>query len=764
MEVERKDMAAERTSQSGAEGPPTTAARARNRITAFILGFRSYLLALTAAIMLPLLTLAALEASDAIAARKSEAQVQMRLLLEDTTYGLEQGLAAMTSTAQVLARSPSLTSADLVSFRQQADDVAQVRGVDVVLRDRTGAQLLATRVPPGAPLPTLPPEDREARAAINSGSTFVSDVYSSGMTHPFLARVVVPAPFGTEAGYAVEIAFAPDVVSNWLNAKGLPSQWVVTVIGRNGLIVAHSGNPNDYVGRGTASNVFGPTDGLRGAWQGFDNAGQPLTGVYTRLSAGWIVAVGAPNAVLARPMRVTLLWLAGAAVLLILTGLTAATFVGRRIDRSVARLEGAAKALGNGTMVMPDRLPIRDLDFVHAAMWTAGRDIAERRINEIKLMGEVQDGHDLLQAIVDGSDDLIFARDGENRLLLANQATATLCGLHSGKEAIGRRLEDLIPRGNWPDFAPLASPQPSSAELASTAGRVLTADGRLFEVSHSALRDGGAGRVGTISIAREVTQRVAVETRLARLQSDLARAGRLSAVAAMGAGLAHELHQPLSAAANFLAVASLRLHGLAGASPAAVSAVKEAMMEASDQVLRTGQIVRRLRGFIGEVDMQAVVLAPLVQEAAEAAWRQAGPPRGRLTLQLDDGLEALVDPVSIQQVVSNLVRNAAEALGEQGEVWVVLEPVADGSACVSVLDTGPGIDPTAAERLFDVFSGSGKQGGLGVGLAICRTIVAAHGGWITVANHERGGAAFAFTLPPRPGLPGAAPASLREDA
>ena len=140
------------------------------------------------------------------------------------------------------------------------------------------------------------------------------------------------------------------------------------------------------------------------------------------------------------------------------------------------------------------------------------------------------------------------------------------------------------------------------------------------------------------------------------------------------------------------------------------------------------------------------------------------PPRGRLSLQLDDGLEALVDPVSIQQVVSNLVRNAAEALGEQGEVWVVLEPVADGSACVSVLDTGPGIDPTVAERLFDVFSGSGKQGGLGVGLAICRTIVAAHGGWITAASHEQGGGAFAFTLPPRPGLPAAAPATLREDA
>jgi PAS domain S-box-containing protein len=466
--------------------------------------------------------------------------------------------------------------------------------------------------------------------------------------------------------------------------------------------------------------------------------------------------VGAPNQLLARPMRVTLIWLAGTALVLILTGLTAATVLGRRIDGSVARLEETARALGDGTLHQPGPLPVRDLDFVQDAMWTAGRDIAARRITERQLLADVQHGRDLLQAVVDGSDDLIFARDRENRLVLANQATATLCGLSSGKDEVGHRLDDLIPPGDWPDIAPLDAADPGAGR------RVLTADGRMFEVSHSPLRDGKAQRVGTISIAREVTQRVAAEARLGRLQSDLARAGRLSAVAAMGAGLAHELHQPLSAAANFLAVATLRLVGLTGAPPTAVAAVRDAMAETSAQVLRTGEILQRLQRFIGKVDMEVAVLAPLIREAAEAAWRQAGPARGRLTLQLDETLQALVDPVSIQQVVSNIVRNAAEALGGQGDVWIVLEPAADGSACVSVLDTGPGIDPATADRLFDVFSGSGKKGGLGVGLAICRTIVAAHGGWMTAANHERGGAAFAFTLPPQPHLLDADSLSLQQ--
>ena len=135
-------------------------------------------------------------------------------------------------------------------------------------------------------------------------------------------------------------------------------------------------------------------------------------------------------------------------------------------------------------------------------------------------------------------------------------------------------------------------------------------------------------------------------------------------------------------------------------------------------------------------------------------------------MELDERIEVLVDPVSIQQVVSNLVRNAADVLDAQGggDVWVVVEAAADGSAMVSVLDSGHGIDPSDTDRLFDVFSGSSKKDGLGVGLAICRTIVAAHGGWITATNHAGGGAAFVFTLPVGLDPLGAAPAELRQIA
>ena len=705
---------------------------------ALVLSLRWYLVALAGAVMLPLLILATVEARDAIQARESSVQLQMRLLLVSAAKGVDQGLEALTATVRTLATSPSLAIHDLALFRQEADDLASTRGMDVVLRDPTGAQLVATRVPAGTPSPTLPPEDRLARPAVASGQAYVSDVYTSGMTHPFLTRITVPARVGTNraqtdkpgAAFALEVAFTAETVARWVQSSGLPPGWFILILGRNGQIVARYPNSEEYIGRGTAAEMFGEVVGLSGEWQGFSLEGKPLTGVYTRLETGWTVVVGAPDWLLAQAEQSALLWLGAAAVPLLLGGLITSLLLAARINGSVSTLTRTARAIGKGRTMRPIPLPVRDLAFVQDALCTAARDIADRRVKERVLLDDVRRGHDLLQAVVDGSSDLIFARDNDNRLVLANQASAALLGLASGTDAEGQLLDST-----------------NAAALAGAKqGSMAAVDGRMFEVSHSVLRGQAGDATGMISIARDVTGRMAADSRLQRLQSDLARAGRLSAVAAMGAGLAHELHQPLSAAANFLAVAMRRLTG-PGTAP-----VADAMAEASAQVLRTGEIVKRLRGFIGEAAMQEVGLAPLVREAAEAAWRHAGPIQGRLHFTLDETLDALADPVSIQQVVSNLVRNALEAMGDEtaGDVWVVLERAADGSAMVSVLDSGPGLDSKTAEQLFDVFGGSDKPEGLGVGLAICRTIVSAHGGWITAANHSRGGAAFMFTLPPRP--------------
>jgi PAS domain S-box-containing protein len=735
------------------------------------LRMRWHLLALAAAMLLPVLAFALIGVYDSAQARRAETQAEMQVLAVSNAEGVERGLAAILATAQVLATSPDLQARDIAAFRHAADDVAHVQGVSVVLRNSAGDQLVATRVAPGAPLPTLPPEDFTGRRAIDAGQPYVSSIFTSGMTEPFLTRVVVPAVFGSgpaaAKGYAVEIEIPPELTRRWLEAGATPAGWVVEVIGQNGTVIARNIENAAYVGRGTVEDSFAEIHGLAGRWRGVALDGSFVTGAYTRLHlADWIVAVGAPDSLLAGPLRRSLLLLLSGAVLVSVLGLLLSIQMARGIERGAAMLAVAAKAIGGDMVMSHGPLPVREFTSVAYALAAAGQEIAARTAIEQKLLADVRRSRDLLQAVVDGTSDPIFARDLLGRFVLVNQAGAAALGLPHPVDAEGCRVEDLSPP--QAALAMLGREGPASTNSEWVSVDMWLPDGtpspRSFHVSKSLWRDRRGEVAGVVCVAHDMTERAHAEARLMALQANLARAGRLSAVAAMAAGLAHELNQPLSAAMNFLAVADVVTEDRSRPSGDVLPVAREAMQEAADQVARAGDIVRRLRTFLddGETVMSEEVLAPLVQQAAQAAWRHAADPAATLQLYLDPALRALVEPIQLQQVVSNLVRNAAEALREAPDpayriVQVGLAQMADGGCVVSVVDTGPGIDPALGDRLFDVFEGSHKEGGMGVGLAICRTIVAAHGGQLWAENVVDGGAAFHFTLPRLPILLNEAP-------
>lgn len=732
--------------------PARPAPRKRTR---FGLRMRWHLLGLGCAMLVPLLSFALIEANDADAARRAAAVAHMQTLALVNAQGVQQGLAAMRTVAQVLALSPDLAAKNIAAFRRAADQVAQDRDVSVVLRNRAGAQVVATRVRVGMPMPALPAEDPEAREAITAGRSYVSDVFTSGMTHPFLMRVVVPATFGTEIGWAVEVAFSPNQVHDWFNPDEAQGHWAVTVVGGNGLIIARNQLQDDYVGRGTARDWRGPVNGLTGEWRGEALNGEMIAGIYMPLpGTDWIVTVGATDATMEQPRRRLLIRLGLVAAALVGLAIIIPALLARGIERDTAALARAAETLADGSADVGPALPISEFQAVSRALGEAGREIQARAQSERRLLQQSLDSRDLLRAVVDGTTDPIFARDLQGRFVLVNRAGAGVLGIGRVEALIGRRIDDL-------PMAPGVEALLQSDSMTVAVGApVLIAElqlggpeapSRLYQVNRSPWQDAGGQIAGIVSVARDITDRHAAENRLRALQEDLARAGRLSAVAAMAAGLAHELNQPLSAATNFLAAAESLLNQ--GADPARLPLARQAMTEASAQMLRAADIVRHLRSFIAqdEMAMQIEPLAPLVEEAARAAWHHAAGPGAQLNFHLDPSAVAVVDPVQLQQVVANLVRNAAEALQADTEVkavWVCLTQMEDGGSVVDVSDTGPGLDAVRRERIFDVFERSGKIGGMGVGLAICRTIVAAHGGRIWAEDNPGGGVVFRFTLPP----------------
>jgi two-component system sensor kinase FixL len=256
---------------------------------------------------------------------------------------------------------------------------------------------------------------------------------------------------------------------------------------------------------------------------------------------------------------------------------------------------------------------------------------------------------------------------------------------------------------------------------------------------------GNRGRFFT-GFVRDLTDRQQTETRLQELQSELVHVSRLTALGEMASALAHELNQPLAAIANYLQGSN----DLLKRDPPPTEKVQGALQKASDQALRAGEIIRRLRDFVsrGETEHHVENLPKLIEEASALALVGAKEHGVSVRYVLDPSVElVLADRVQIQQVVLNLIRNASDAMADRAirRLTIGVKRLPDHRAEISVADTGPGISPEIADQLFQPFVTT-KRTGMGVGLSISRTIVEAHGGQIKAESNPEGGATFKFTL------------------
>ena len=288
-------------------------------------------------------------------------------------------------------------------------------------------------------------------------------------------------------------------------------------------------------------------------------------------------------------------------------------------------------------------------------------------------------------------------------------------------------------------------------------GRIVTGqrkDGSQFPLHLSIGEAKIEGRKLFTGFMHDLTETRRTESRTQQLQTELAHISRLSALGEMGSALAHELNQPLAAIGNYI-TGSRRL--LADASGPVAAKVEGALERAAEQVLRAGQIIRRLRDFVSRraVERKPERVSKLVEEASALGLVGAREKGVTLKYRLDSSRDlVLADRVQIEQVLVNLLRNGLDAMeaAERRELTVSSRVSAPGVLEIAVSDTGAGISADALTRLFDPFFTT-KTAGLGVGLSISRGIVEAHGGQMWAENNADGGATFRFTLPLREDAP-----------
>ncbi|GAB3398781.1 PAS domain S-box protein [Massilia agilis] len=347
------------------------------------------------------------------------------------------------------------------------------------------------------------------------------------------------------------------------------------------------------------------------------------------------------------------------------------------------------------------------------------------------------------------------ARDLEGRVTYVNPAFCQMVGLPA-EELVGKKPP-------MPYWAPEAMADYEQRFEKVLAGNITPQFETVFQrtdgvrvpvlVFEAPLVDSRGRQTGWMSSILDITDRKRVEELIRKQEEKLQESARLATMGEMSSMLAHELNQPLAAISSYTAGA---LNVLARAEelnePVNARLLRRALEQARQQAQRAGQIIKSVHEFVKkrEPERRPVAIGSVVDGVRALIELQARQAYVALRMQIPRELPpVLADRVMLEQVLLNLTRNGIEAmqdLAPERRVLRVEAEALDGQVSVSVIDSGHGIAPEVAERLFSPFF-STKAEGMGMGLSICRTAIEFHGGTLTHGANPGGGTIFTFTLP-----------------
>lgn len=386
------------------------------------------------------------------------------------------------------------------------------------------------------------------------------------------------------------------------------------------------------------------------------------------------------------------------------------------------------------------------------------RDVSARKDAEAaQAAGEAQ-----YRAIFDSAVEAMAVIDPKGTIQSVNPAVERVFG-YGPRELLGNNIKMLMPQAipsHHDDYLQRYSDTGTKAIIGI--GREVIGqrkEGTVFPLDLSVAEWQRGGETFFTGVMRDVSARKDAETslreseeRLRLLQNEFAHLARVNDLGEMAAAISHEINQPLTAIVNYLSTGLFCAEE--GHSEDGFVEIEQMMRHASEQALRAGDIVRRLREFVGHSNAVRTVehADQLVDSAMALALIDAR--SGGILVEREAGAgdaEVEVDAIQIQQVLVNLLRNAVDALesaAPDGErrltVSTAVRP--DGMIEFIVSDNGPGIAPELADRLFDPFVTT-KSSGMGMGLSVCRRLIEAHGGAIEAESVPGAGATFRFFLP-----------------
>jgi PAS domain S-box-containing protein len=384
----------------------------------------------------------------------------------------------------------------------------------------------------------------------------------------------------------------------------------------------------------------------------------------------------------------------------------------------------------------------------------AWADVSETKKAEeaaLRANFEIQENKRYLTRLLESSADAIISTDKAGNVVVFNESAENLLG-YCADEVIGRRVSALY--GSEDNFGDLLREIRKRGGAASAFETTLRArDNRDIPVTISAsvLSDDAGQEIGTVAFATDLRERKRAEEELQRAhyQARTAQETLLTTMGQMAVSIAHELNQPLAA---IVTNGNAGLRWLANATPD-LDEVRAALKRVVSDGHRASQVIGTIRSMFKKDGQKKapVDVNQLIQAVLGLMQDELQNQRVSLQSELEtQPIHVLGDRVQLQQVILNLITNAIDAMSSTTERPRVLrvrsETNESDAVVITVEDAGTGIDPKSTNRIFDTFYTT-KSHGMGIGLAISRSIIEAHGGRISASPGNPHGAVFQVVLP-----------------
>ncbi|OKO76033.1 ATP-binding sensor histidine kinase [Bradyrhizobium sp. AS23.2] len=430
-------------------------------------------------------------------------------------------------------------------------------------------------------------------------------------------------------------------------------------------------------------------------------------------------------------------------------------YIGRKLARSLLCLPLLKQAELIGVLYLENSLASHVFTSARIAVLKLLASQAAIALENARLYGDVAEREAKIRRLVDANIIGIFISNRKGEIIEANDAFLKMVGYDRDDLASGNMC--------WTELTP-----PEWRASLARVGEGINTIGAVHPYEREYLRKDGSRvpvLVGSAAFDEQRDQGVAFvldltgrkraeaeardsERRYRETQTELAHANRVATMGQLTASIAHEVNQPIAAT---VVNAESALRWL-NRGPPDLDEARQLLNKIAKDGLRASNVIRRIRDLIKKAPsrMEPLEINEAIDEVIELTRGEVTKSGISVRTQFSERLPATnADRTQVQQVMLNLILNAVQAMSEadptSGELWITTSNGAD-SVLVTVRDTGPGISPESLNRLFDPFFTT-KSSGMGMGLAICRSIIEGHGGQIWAAANFPRGAAFHFTLP-----------------